>query len=511
MKKVISIIFIFSLLAGCSVKTGDILPGISSEVPSISQDITQITDKEIEEIAIYMESSGKPYTNIPSWELYIEELTGVTLHIEYVKTIEAITKPETPIIGAIYNQLNNLAYYIIDNTELNPLNKYYELYNWYQYIDQASIDLLTKGDDILALPCQSQPFIRARYYNKEILDKANLPVPATVNEFTTFLQFAKGAKPDNYPMVISSQSVTRQLSDIFRANDVYINTFENSTIAYNPKTQSIEDGVFAPNFHDAYSYIRYLQENQLLHFDKINPINPIWSYPLATEYSVIYSKNYSYKDYDRSTPDFDYEVGYYLEGSNHEKLVEVRTINNYYYFPKSIKNIDRYMELFNEVISKNNYYLDLYFGMRDNDYFIEDQQIILSDNKRKIYTSLSTIEPNHYEQLNDVEGLSYLNTIPQELYYQNNSLLDIIPLSFGSGYSIFHYPPTQFGGRYNVSKVTALFDRRLDELSYVGLAPIDEVIKEYKSQFMKAQIGEYINKLNERIGASTVYDYEFSE
>ncbi len=164
MKKIISIIFIFSLLAGCSVKTGDILPGISSEMPSISQDITQITNSDIDEITIYMDSSGKPYTNIPSWELYIEELTGVTIKLLTINSVSAIDKQEQPVNGAVYYDIfNDFAYYTINNTQLYPLNKYYDLYNWYQYIDQTSIDLLTKGEDILALPCQSQPFIRARY------------------------------------------------------------------------------------------------------------------------------------------------------------------------------------------------------------------------------------------------------------------------------------------------------------------------------------------------------------
>lgn len=508
MKKIISIIFIFSLLAGCSVKTGDILPGISSEMPSVSQDVTQITDIDIEEITIYMDSSGKPYTNIPSWELYIEELTGVTIKLLTINSVTAIDKQEQPVNGTVYSDYNNFVYYTINNTQLYPLNKYYDLYNWYQYIDQASIDLLTKGEDILALPCQSQPFIRVRYYNKEILDKANLPVPTTINEFTTFLQFAKGDKPDNYPIIISYQSITRQLSDIFRANDVYINTFENSTIAYNPKTQSIEDGVFAPNFFDAYSYIRYLQENQLLHFEKLNPIQPKWSYPLATEYNVIFSDNYSIKDYDRSTPNFDYEVGYYLEGNNREKLVEVRTVNTYYYFPKSIKNIDQYMELFNDVFTKNNYYLDLHFGKIDSDYYIENQQIILSDDNSKAYINLNTVEPNTYEQLNDTRGLSYLNTIPQELYYQMNSLLDILPLSFGllGPTNVFSFPPTQFGGRFDTSRVTVLFTGL-----FGGPGPVEEAISEYKNQFMKEQIGDYINKLNESIGANATYDYEFTE
>ncbi|MBN2851276.1 MAG: extracellular solute-binding protein [Clostridia bacterium] len=317
MKKLIIVFAVFLLLVGCNTSTGDITPSLHAEAPSISPVDSNINEEKVNDFNVYLNSDYQMYEDIPSWEEYFKQKTGIEIQVNYMDGFGVTDPKQLQKDGAIYYVgSQKLIYRIIDDISLSPLNKYYDLYNWYQYIDQAYVDLLRKGDDILAIPCISQPFVRARFYNKTYLEQTGLKVPETTDEFMNFLIDSHKSNPKQYQIVINLNGLSRQLADIFRAYDIYVSTYNNSMIGFNPKTSSFEDGVFSENFVFAYSYLQTLREMEILLFNPPGINGYTINYPLATEYSMIYSSDYSYMEDDQTTPDFEYEKGYYLRGIN---------------------------------------------------------------------------------------------------------------------------------------------------------------------------------------------------
>ncbi|MBN2851277.1 MAG: hypothetical protein JXQ23_00915 [Clostridia bacterium] len=171
------------------------------------------------------------------------------------------------------------------------------------------------------------------------------------------------------------------------------------------------------------------------------------------------------------------------------------------------------MKLFNDAFASNEYFPDLAYGIKGVDYEIIDDQIVRIKNEddKLPRLFLSTIETYQQPANSDRDGLAFLNGIPESMVFSTNSLLDLIPVSFGIGFNTSRMPPTQFGNNYNSARVNDLFTRDNHLMIGNGLISQEEAIAEYKSQFMKEQINEYIDNLNERIGAKTTFSYELNE
>ena len=294
-------------------------------------------------------------------------------------------------------------------------------------------------------------------------------------------------------------------SDIFRAFNVFLNSEFNSSIAYNPTTETIEDGVFSPDMETGLQYIRMLQyerlfgiaslgkqqekdgitENKFLtDFSSIDKL-------FATEYGAIYDSRYDFFILDSGAEiGYDYIEGYFLEGTNTKNVCEVRQNISFYLFPKSIENIDGVIELFDMVFSKTEYYYDVKYGIEDRDYHIDEStgQVLAITPSKGSFVGLHTINEQIAEEYND-KGRNAIDDINSGNMFIKNIFTQV-----------FAYADD----REDLSNYMNTYS--LDSIFNDNLIPL-EAINEYKNNFIKSGGVGLIMNLNSNLGKTSGYDY----
>ncbi len=499
MKK-ITIIFLAILLVGCSNFSTEQTPSISTIQPP--SDTNTIYIEEVSSLNIYSQGTYYIKEDISSWEEYFYLKTGHKLFIQDYIGAEAYNENPTNhiIYKDFYGAIMRTVHHIIDNIELYTLNDYYKKYHWDEFINSKYLPFITKGDDILAIPCIDEVFILPRFYNKTYLEQLQLEVPKTIDELTNFLIEAKPICSEPAPMVINERYFLHQTTDIFRAFNVYPSSINESMMSYNPNTSSYEDAVFAPDFRDVILYLEMLQENKLItcisesgtkYFG--NPEN------LATEYNSIYHYSDPSIIY-YGEPTFDYERGYYLLGRNSENLIEIREQLSFFMFPKGIDNIEGTIKLFNDIFTNEEYYYDLRYGIEGKDYWIENDKLLTNGqiDSRK-YVDINTIKSFYNDKIMDYPTKTIMSDLPHTMFFEGNLLTDIIPLARSLNISNEDKLNSLWGKSASgtVRAFTDIYDFR----------SVDEKIEKYQTWFKQIGGCEIIEEINEKIGSKTSYKY----
>lgn len=225
-------------------------------------------------------------------------------------------------------------------------------------------------------------------------------------------------------------------SDIFRAYNVYLNTEYNSSVTYNPNTESFEDGVFSENMEIALGFVRTLQQENLFAIGNIgmdpqamgttktNFIDGFHSVDknFATEYGVVYDTRYNFFIREANGQiDYDSVKGYYLIGTNSNNICEIRQNIAFYVFPKSIQNIDGTMELFNDLFNNPKYYADLRYGVEGKDYSTIANMIIQEPPKAGSFIALKQINSTIIENSSYVpESQSIVSSIEEDMSFEKS-------------------------------------------------------------------------------------------
>ena len=524
MKKVLLIVMVVIIfLTGCNENTSRGTtenPDINlSGIPSISDLMETLlpmnTDGQLPEIfesvnllSIYQRAytADEKYYDLLGWQEYIYDKFGLEINMFYrqseLKGASAVYYFNSAL-GYPYRRTHRVFDYTEPETAYD-LTPYYEKYNWSSFIDNEYIEALKVNGSIYAVPTASEKYIIPRYYNKAYLDELGMEVPTDINSFHNYLIESKKIMDGEgmlLPMFIPMRQMFQCTADIFRAFGVYVNSESTSMVTYNPNTQSYEDAVFSENIETVLTFIRTLQEQELMSvYGEGNCFNgSFYENPFigdrfkvnktfATEYNFVYDKkSNNFRKFLLSETEYEKVSGYYLMNNNSSNVCEVCSDMGFYVFPKNIKNIHGTIDLFNTIMTDGKYYADLLYGVENTNYIIINEEILSKLPDKGTFPGIRLItpfdNPNNYYSPGNTDVLRQL---PQESYYEAN---------------IFNYI-----ARYDDIINTSISSSFHDNLFMPCISPYD-AIEEYKKWFLNSGMKAAIEQLNERIGAVTVYDY----
>ncbi|MBN2884289.1 MAG: hypothetical protein JXN10_12240 [Clostridia bacterium] len=527
-KAILGVLILIIFLSGCINNPGKEIVDIESTSPDSSNYIDNLKTISPENTAtdplrhetslgiIYPAFLDGKYYNLVNWQEYIQNKFGISIELSY-KTISPSELHNLDLGSNILylSYADNMVYQF--NTQIfnyvvmdsfYDLTPYYNRYNWDENIDPQHISKLIGNEGISAVPAYDKKYVVPRYYNSELLSKIGMSVPRTTAEFHEFLRAARAYnndRADYYPMFTTNLHLSVSTSDIFRAFNVFLNSEFNSSIAYNPTTETIEDGVFSPDMETGLQYIRMLQNERLFGIaslgkqqekDGITENKFLTDFSsidkvFATEYGAIYDSRYDFFILDSAAEvGYDYIEGYFLEGTNTKNVCEVRQNISFYLFPKSIENIDGVIELFDMVFSKTEYYYDVKYGIEDRDYYIDEStgQVLAITPSKGSFVGLHTINGQIAEEYN-VKGRNSIDDISSGNMFIKNIFTQV-----------FAYADD----REDLSDYMNTYS--LDSIFNDNLIPL-EAINEYKTIFIKSGGVGLIMNLNSNLGKTSGYDY----
>lgn len=457
-------------------------------------------------------NSNEKYFNLMDWQEYIKDKFDIEINVFYnskeLGGVQAVYYYNY-LPGYPYTKVDQVFNYISSEIAYD-LSLYYEKYGWYNFIDPLYIESLKVDGCIYAVPTAPNKYIIPRYYNAGYLDRLGMEVPKDINSFYEYLIGAKKIMEGQgilLPMFIPQHRMFPCTSDIFRAFGVYVNSEQNSALAFNPNTQSFEDAIFSEDIETALDFFRTLQSDGLMGFwgeahsfntDNINDINKNQfigdrfnvNKNFATEYNLVYDTDANFwLKFLLATPGYETTSGYYLEYINTKNICEVRSDVGFYVFPKNIENINGTIDLFNSIMTDRAYYADLLYGMENTDYEIINNETYSKLPDQGTFPGirmLKTIEdPNNYYSPGNIDiageiasGLMYESNI----FNQTTRYRDIV-------------------GNFIISQ-SSYFDNL-----FLTCVSTSDAVAEYKKWFLESGWYQNLEKLNERINAVTVYDY----
>jgi len=514
---IILVIIVSMVACGSKEQNPDI-----TKIPNVNvEDKNVVPSEYINNLSIiYPVYKWGDYEAIDNWQKYIKEKFDKEIYIDY-SGISPENLLEVDPTGILYLSYQRGQVYqfntdILDYSKAHlayDLSDYYEYYGWDQYVNGDYIDALTIDGAIYAVPTIENKYAVPRYYNAEILNKLNLNVPETLSEFYDYLRRSK----DNYegellyyPLCISRPYLAQSTSDIMRAYGVYFNTEFNTTVSFNPLTDSFEDGVFSDNSQEALEFLRNLIGEDLMAiygyrymFDPaidqtrnvfIENLDNI-SKDFASEYRYIYSANSDDFNLYLYNEDKQYNSvnGYCLTGINDKFVCEVRSDLSFYLFPKNIENINETVYLFNNIFTDDDYSLDFTFGIENIDYRIINDEIYTFLPEKGNFTDLKPIKPNSLIS----QGLSYngeslqkIESLRSSMIYVQNVFNQIFTRSTNveAGYFRFN----------DVNGIEAFLDSNI---------LLEDSIKQYKTNFIRMGAVSVLEEINGRMGKTTTYNY----
>ncbi len=496
--------------------TATTLPGIHSDI--VLPDYIEPSDSLN---IIYPAYLIMRYHNLESWQLLIKEKFEIEVNIiyEYSIPIDELTDTQKTNTVLYLNytkgypyEFNTRVYDLCDERIAYDLSPYYLKYGWDSFIDPSYIELLKTNEKIYAVPATNKKYILPRYYNKEYLSELNLEVPTNVMELYNYLLATKNLNSSDdsfYPICIFSPYITISTADIFRAYGVYFNSADNLTITYNHNVNSFEDGVFSDGIESALTYIRTLQNENLMlicgNFINTNSDGQIadvfnTSYEkinkkFATEYGVVYvpEKNGFIRDGIEPYTQTAYESlnGYYLTGTNVNNVCEVKSDLAFYVFPKKNNNINETIALFNDIFTRPDYYANFRYGRDEIDYSIINSEIIISPPLTGAFLDLKNIKPIEDNNASLVpESNIVVERLSSDMWFEKNVF---------NAYQTY----LKHGDGFNAHSQHDLMKILFNE----SLSPYDS-INEYKKQFRLLGLEQIINNLNDRLGTTSSYNYD---
>ncbi len=453
-------------------------------------------------------SKDEKYFNLMSWQEYIADKFDIEINIFYqskeVSGVQAVYYYNYPI-GYPFSKVNQVFDYTSSDMAYD-LSPYYEKYGWNDFIDPLYIEDLKVDGRIYAVPTEANKYIIPRYYNAEYLAQLGMEVPKDINSFYNYLIEAKKImKGENIllPMLIPQHQMFPCTSDIFRAFGAYVNSEYNSALSFNPNTQSFEDAIFSDDIESALDFFKTLQTDNIIGFfgnaycesDDFNrnqffgdrlKISPNF----ASEYNFIIDENTKwFRKFLRATPRYEAVSGYYLEHTNNKNVCEVRSDMGFYVFPTNIENINGTIDLFNSVMTDKTYYPDLLYGLENTDYEIIGNEIYPKRPRDGTFTGIrmisAVVDKNNYYSANNID---IVGDIASSLMYESN---------------IF----TQTSRYRDIVGGSTISSSSYFDNLFLGCVSSEEAVKEYRKWFMESGMYQTLDKLNERINATTAYEY----
>ena len=306
-------------------------------------------------------------TDIELWS-YAAPGSSTTVRIEENKNVNRL-KFLSGSDGFVYVKNYETLNELIRHGLIIPVNGYLQDIPCYSDIGEEIIGNFTSSasQTTWAFPLSNMPSsIFKRTYNKEWLDKAGMPVPENIEEFTDYAKYVKTEDPDGngfedtYVMEFKIPSLLSDFSDIFKAFGCYSNSYE--TIYYNPVKEKYECMLLNTNFIEAMTYILYLYQEGY-----IKLINTEFPSDIT---EGDYKTGSAFRTLPKGISQSERAYGYYLKGYNKVKLIELQQRS---YCMAVLKHTDNVAEKMNDFLglieNKPEAHFDLILGIKGVDYF----------------------------------------------------------------------------------------------------------------------------------------------
>lgn len=274
MKKFIIVLLILSLitLPLSSCKKEKII-----EKPVLEQEVTLESESELSTIGIYLPTEDylrMDEQHLILWGQQLSELSNVAFNISYIdaKLDEKTMIPFSQGLDKlVYINSQAMLDELIKLDLILPLNTYLEEIETSENIEKAYYELYTNADGIIyALPAfRNVNYIGVRSYNANWLATLNANVPSTIDEFTELaIKIRDSSIGSNYREAYiadfySYYSFIWQFFDVFLAFGCRP-SMQSINISYIEEKNEYEDMALTNNFREALTYLKYLEENDLI-------------------------------------------------------------------------------------------------------------------------------------------------------------------------------------------------------------------------------------------------------
>jgi hypothetical protein len=445
---------------GCSVSEDDTNNSETPlESPKPSQEVIKPVNVSSLRIVFSTDFMGRDYSEeeISDWENYMYEKYGQVVDLIPIGPLvyKRNGKLDTSQIadeagkgGFLYVPSRENLVELIDTGLIVPVNEIIDNVEFYKTMENDIIDGFSHDKGLVwGLPLGDYMLERTnhRHYNHDVLKKAGMDAPETIDDFKELAMFLldndenNDGMPDTYLAEYRSNISFMGFEDILAAYGCY--TDVTSLFAYNPEKGIYEICAFNENFNDAMGFVKYLKDNDLLidtfieHDFDSNEILKI-----SPDQFVTASTRYPSKEYDSE----GWVKKNYLMGIQTESLIEAEPYSSCFAVLNGTGNPGELAQNFITLLESDpNSCADFYFGAEGISYVEHEDYLELLDgdngisSKQKIlgirivYKSLGFGEKpwistsTTYEERS--EGLSWYENnveqpgeVPDELLYSRN-------------------------------------------------------------------------------------------
>ncbi len=428
-KKILIIIVVFTLLVGCN----------NSSSTDTNND-TPLSIKSVSEFTINISAfSGQNYffedewkSDVSNWQEEMKNMYGVDINLNYISSYyadeiingiyyqEAILKDEiSGLIKLTGRQVGNIGE-MINQSTIYPLDEYLENNQYYKNLPDVVKEPFIVNGVTYAIPAGNSYFPSVRLIRKDLLEKTGLKPPSTTAELYEVLMALK--KIDGVvPIVVGdTYNVISNLNDILHAYGCYPSYYGHMAIGYDPISKAFEDYLLKPEAKDALLYINMLFDNNLLQRKNVDNFSDFLK---EDTYGSYYSTIINFSDTYRN----DYEIIWYLSGSNDKYLMGVGADYSAYVLTINTKNPQETINTFIDTLFvTRDKYLMGYLGQEGVKYIYEDNVIKRVENESR----MQLLEHNNNYLNNDTtillsngdriyENIDLLNNVTDQLLADN--------------------------------------------------------------------------------------------
>jgi len=331
---------------------------------------------------------------ISEWAGYVKSEMGVYINIKYCFELQFDSREFRNVekIGTIFDgNIFDIAF-LSYREYIQSINDYININRYPLDVKNIVTDIY---GDIWVLPTYYDREYKYRTYDKDVLEKLNMEVPITVDEFyqlaIAIKQYNEDSDKKVYISTFTNTNILEEFTDIFMAFGCYID-YElwgvgASSIAYNPNIGQFEYILYNENIKKAIKFIKLLYDEDLVYYNETRE--------LSDDISVV-----SYYINDNNISYNNKSYGLYLEGINDKYLVYCTDVVGGISFLDNTNDVDKMVSFYeNMVFTEKNAQLIFNYGIKDKGFYIKDNVLFIdSENKNK-----PNIKIEWYDEFDDIK------------------------------------------------------------------------------------------------------------
>lgn len=519
-------IMVGAFSVGC---TGDNIKSTGSFDPeNVTDPVSAVGDKFVDDIRIsgyILDSITLNDEELRSYEKFFKEEYGIDLSMNITlfydrdgsNTLKMVRENPEGIFLFNFSSISQINK-MISTEKILPLGDYLEDNDTWKQLPEGMKEMYSLGDGkIWVLPRGYEQILYARVYRNSVLTSLGMQIPSTPGEL---YETAKAAKIKSMDVGIAYMDIL-SFNDIFYANSTPLakshTGYFNTSIVYNPDTESFEDSMLKEEMNNSLNYVKALIDEGLAH-----SMGEIVNFGTGALKVMIDSDKYfsTYGNIDSDLfDDSAYQIGYDLTGNvkGYKIPLSYNYNRGFYVMGSETKNpelaINTFVSLFYG--SKKAYFASMY-GIPGESYEFEGQEIKVKNESFFSKTQFPVIKENPLLSLYNMDISSSDDTISKIIETGKESLRkkkDFIEQGLSDGKMVVYplnlsfpevYP--QLDSMIPTHPCAQLLDMLFHDYSK-GIINTEEFISEYSKSMKDVGQQQIIDDLNEKIGVKTTYSY----